>query len=81
MEQDRKQRKPNSKKWKRYLPMMILALVGALGGYLYYRLLGCASGACPITSNPYISTIYGGVIGTLLGYVVTPGKKKEEQGA
>ncbi len=61
--------------------MMILALVGALGGYLYYRFVGCASGACPITSNPYISTIYGGVIGTLLGYVVTPGKKKEEQGA
>ncbi len=81
MEQDRKQPKPNCKKWKRYLPMMILALVGALGGYLYYRLVGCASGACPITSNPYISTIYGGVIGTLLGYVVTPGKKKEEQGA
>jgi len=81
MEQARKQPQPKSKKWKRYLPMMILALVGALGGYLYYRLVGCASGACPITSNPYISTIYGGVIGTLLGYVVTPGKKKEEQGA
>ena len=81
MEQDMKQPQPNNKKWKRYLPMMILALVGALGGYLYYRFVGCASGACPITSNPYISTIYGGVIGTLLGYVVTPGKKKEEQGA
>ncbi|MEN6562397.1 MAG: DUF6132 family protein [Christensenella sp.] len=61
--------------------MLILALVGAVGGYLYYRLVGCASGTCPITSNPYISTVYGGVIGTLLGYVVTPGKKKEEQGA
>ena len=81
MEQDVKKDNQNSKKWKRYLPTMILALVGALGGYLYYRLVGCASGACPITSNPYISTIYGGVIGTLLGYVVTPGKKKEEQGA
>ena len=61
--------------------MMILAVVGGLGGFLYYRLVGCASGACPITSNPYISTVYGGVIGILIGYIVTPGKKKEEQGA
>lgn len=60
---------------------MILAVVGGLGGFLYYRLVGCASGACPITSNPYISTVYGGVIGILIGYIVTPGKKKEEQGA
>ena len=61
--------------------MMILTVVGGLGGFLYYRLVGCASGACPITSNPYISTVYGGVIGILIGYIVTPGKKKEEQGA
>ena len=81
MEQDTTSNKPKQKRWKRYLPMMILAVVGAIGGFLYYRLVGCVSGACPITSNPYISTVYGGVIGTLLGYIVTPGKKKEEQGA
>ena len=63
------------------MPMMILTVVGAIAGFLYYRLVGCASGACPITSNPYISTVYGGVIGILLGYIVTPGKKKEDQGA
>ena len=81
MEQETKQTNPNKARWKRYLPMMILAAVGAIGGFLYYRFVGCVSGACPITSNPYISTVYGGVIGTLLGYIVTPGKKKEEQGA
>ena len=81
MEQDVTKPKPKQNSWKRYLPMMILAVVGAIAGFLYYRLVGCASGACPITSNPYISTVYGGVIGTLLGYIVTPGKKKEEQGA
>ena len=32
--------------------MMILAIIGAIGGFLYYRFVGCASGACPITSNP-----------------------------
>ena len=81
MEQDVKKDNQNSKKWKRYLPTMILAVMGAIGGYLYYRFVGCASGACPITSNPYISTVYGGVLGALIGYIVTPGKKKEEQGA
>ncbi len=80
MEQDVINNKPKQKRWKRYLPMMILAVVGAIGGFLYYRLVGCASGACPITSNPYISTVYGGVIGTLIGYIVIPGKKKEDKG-
>lgn len=66
---------------KRYLPMLILAIIGAVGGYLYYRFVGCASGTCAITSNPVISTIYGGVIGLLIGYIITPGKKKKEDQA
>lgn len=38
-------------------------LVGALGGYAYHRIIGCRSGACPITANPYISSGYGAMIG------------------
>lgn len=41
-------------------------LLGAVGGYLYYALVGCASGTCAITSNPIISTIYGAIMGGLL---------------
>lgn len=40
--------------------------VGALGGYLYYHFVGCVSGTCPITSNPYNMMIYGAVLGYLL---------------
>lgn len=40
--------------------------MGALGGYLYYYYVGCVSGTCPITSNPYRMMIYGAIIGYLL---------------
>lgn len=39
--------------------------VGAVGGYAYYRLIGCRTGACPLTANPWISTLYGALIGFL----------------
>lgn len=42
---------------------------GAVLGFAYHKLVGCRSGACPITANPYISTIYGAVMGFLVGGV------------
>lgn len=41
-------------------------LVGIIGGYLYYHLVGCNSGGCAITSNPYMSILWGGLMGYLL---------------
>ena len=38
-------------------------LIGAVLGYAYYRFIGCSTGACPITSNPWISTSYGAALG------------------
>lgn len=40
--------------------------VGALGGYLYWHEIGCASGHCMITSKPLNSTLYGAMMGGLL---------------
>lgn len=41
-------------------------VIGALVGFLYYRFIGCASGTCRITSNPYISTAYFALLGALI---------------
>ena len=50
---------------KRYIKMLSGLAVGAILGYLYYYYIGCASGACAITSSPYISTGYGAMIGLI----------------
>ena len=60
------------KAWKRILRPVLFALGGAAVGYLYYRLAGCASGACPISANPIRSMVYVGVIGLLLSGVFSP---------
>jgi hypothetical protein len=52
----------------------IAAGIGGIAGYAYYHYIGCISGTCAITSNPYISTAYGMVMGALL---VSSPKKKE----
>ena len=40
---------------------------GALVGFGYYYFVGCQTGTCPLTSNPYIATAYGALVGLLLG--------------
>jgi len=40
-------------------------LLGAALGFGYYKFVGCRTGTCPITSNPWISTLYGAMMGSL----------------
>jgi hypothetical protein len=49
--------------WQR---RVAFGFLGAIGGFAYYYFIGCASGTCPISSNPYISTAYGILMGLLI---------------
>ena len=48
---------------KRMVKISAGLLLGSLAGYTYYALIGCSTGSCAITSNPWISTFWGGLIG------------------
>ncbi len=48
------------------LRLLIGAVVGGALGFAYYKFVGCSTGTCPLTSNPFISTIYGMAVGALL---------------
>lgn len=48
------------------LRIVIGAIVGAGLGFGWYKLAGCSNGACPLTSSPFVSTLYGTVVGVLI---------------
>ncbi len=51
---------------RRWLRKALPVVLGAALGYGWYALVGCATGGCPITSNPWISTGYGALVGALV---------------
>jgi hypothetical protein len=55
--------------------------LGALGGFAYYYFVGCTSGACPISSNPWASTAYGALIGIVMTMGSVKDKAQEERAA
>lgn len=57
----------------KYVRLSLFVAAGALLGLGYYYLIGC-SGNCAVTSNPWMTMAYMGVIGGLLSEVT---KKKE----
>ncbi len=57
---------------------LIGLVIGAIGGYIYYSQVGCVSGTCAITSNPWMSTAWGGAFGYLVFGMFDKKRTKEE---
>lgn len=54
-------------------------LIGSVAGLLYWKFIGCESGSCPISSSPYISTLYGAILGGLLFSIFRIEKKDKQR--
>jgi len=65
---------------KNNLPIAIGMLLGSVGGYFYYSYVGC-NGSCLIGSSPYISTLYGAVMGGLFVNLFKAKKAKAQTDA
>jgi hypothetical protein len=44
----------------------LFTALGATAGFAYQRFVGCRTGTCLITSNRYLATLYGAVMGYLI---------------
>ena len=47
---------------------ILSAVVGGAAGFAYWNYIGCISGVCPLQTNPWLSTIFG----ILLGITILP---------
>ena len=54
-------------------------LIGSVAGLLYWKFIGCESGSCSISSSPYISTLYGAILGGLLFSIFRIEKKDKQR--
>ncbi len=48
------------------LRLIIGIIIGGGLGLGWYKLVGCPTGACPLTRHPAITMIYGAVMGALV---------------
>ena len=46
----------------------IAVLVGGTLGFLYQKVIGCRTGACPLTATPLRAIIYGVVLGLVFAF-------------
>jgi hypothetical protein len=52
---------------RKHLYLILFSAAGAIGGFLYWKFIGCQSGTCPIKSVWYLSTLWGLAFGYLTG--------------
>ncbi len=61
---------------KTYNVLLVGIALGAVAGFLYWKYVGCITGTCPITSQPINSSVYGAVMGGIIGDMFRKSNKK-----
>lgn len=54
-------------------------VLGAIAGFMYWKLVGCNTGSCMITSKWHNSTAYGALMGGLLFSMFKKENKEEKK--
>ena len=57
--------------------LAIGVVLGSMGGFAYYYFIGCSSGSCPLSSNPYLMTVWGVFFGGVLFFKQAKAEKTE----
>lgn len=65
---------------RKYLPEIAGTILGAAGGFLYWKYVGCLSGTCAIKSNWYLMVPWGMVLGYLVGSMAGDYLRKKKTG-
>jgi hypothetical protein len=52
---------------RKHIVALIFAVAGSIGGFLYWKYVGCTSGTCIIKSVWYLTTLYGLILGWVTG--------------
>jgi hypothetical protein len=66
--------------WIKNNKLLLAGIVlGAVAGFLYWKLVGCNSGTCLITSKWHNSTAYGALMGGLLFSIFKKEDKKDNK--
>jgi hypothetical protein len=52
---------------RKHIVALIFAAAGSIGGFLYWKYVGCTSGTCIIKSVWYLTTLYGLILGWVTG--------------
>ena len=69
--------------FKKFLPEITGAVLGALGGFIYWKYVGCVSGTCTIKSNWYLmipwGTVFGFLVGSVAGDIIRKRKSAAEK--
>ena len=50
-----------------------LTLLGAIGGFIYWKFVGCSTGTCVIQQNWHLSTLWGASLGWLIAGIFNGG--------